>query len=258
MCWLIKNIKRKRILFLLFFAIGILYAGDPGFKAFNKGDYEKALNYYRERQKNENENEKLDYNRGTAAFALNEMDEAASYLTRSLSSGDHTQLAKAHYNLGQISLRRQDNEDALTHFKKSMLYDPDDRDSKIMYEYLLRLKEQEEEQNKQDGEGQDEDQDGCDQENEQDGDTKDSNEPGDQSSDKEQDDQTAGQDEERNEQEYKPGDSRLTEDDLTPQELSREQAKNILNAMREQEMESMKKLILNTNRGKNIKRGNEW
>jgi Ca-activated chloride channel homolog len=256
MCGSIKNIKRKQVVLMSVFAIAFLYASDPGLNAFHKGEYEKALNYYRERQIKEKENEILQYNRGTAALALDEMDDTASYLTRSLSSDDHTQLAKAHYNLGQIALRRQDNGDALSHFKKSVLYDPDDRDSKIMYEYLLRLKEQEEEQKNEDGEEQDNDQNGCDRENDPDGDNKDTDEPGDQSSDKEQDDQSG--DQEREEEELKPGDSQLTEDDLTPQELSREQAKNILNAMREQEMESMKNLILNTNREKNIKRGNEW
>ncbi|MDZ7797166.1 MAG: BatD family protein [Candidatus Marinimicrobia bacterium] len=51
--------------------------------------------------------------------------------------------------------------------------------------------------------------------------------------------------------------SQLKEEDLTAEELSREQAKNILNAMKEKEKESMKKLILNRSSNEKIKRSKE-
>ncbi|MBW6458154.1 MAG: tetratricopeptide repeat protein [FCB group bacterium] len=254
MCYSVKMVERKR-LGVIFFLLctGMLFANDPGWNAFYKGDYEKARNYYRERQKKEKNNEKLAYNLGTAALALQDAQEAASFLTESLAGDNPDQRAKAHYNLGQLALQEQDMEAAATHFKKSMLYDPDDRNSKIMYEYLLRMKQEEEQQQAEEGEGNNEQQDG------QDGGCDTQGEKGQQKETDANDDQSPGEENADNsEMQSDPADSQLREQDLTPQELSKEQARNILNAMREQEMESMKKLILSKNRGGNIKRGNKW
>jgi len=244
--------KRKYLVLLLLCA-GMLYANDPGLNAFHKGDFEKARNYYRERRVKEKNNDRIAYNLGTAALAMEDLHEAASFLTESLASENDMQRARAHYNLGQLALQEQKTDAAAGHFKRSMLYDPDDISSKYMYEYLLRLQQQEEQQkDKQDGEG-DSDNEG----QKADGDTQENGEQQ-QEKDPGEDQGSADEGSDSNDTPADAAESQLKEEDLTPQELSREQARNILNAMREQEMESMKKLILSKNRDRNIKRGNEW
>ncbi len=228
---------------MTFAAAGSLFAADPGIKAFYRGDLEKAHTYYDGRLKKEGENEKIMYNLGTTALSMKQFDEAAALLNRSLADDDPEQLAKAHYNLGQLALEQQKAEEALEHFKKSILLDPDDPNSKIMFEQLLRMmQEQQQEQN--DDQQKDEDQQTGDQQR------KDQ----DRQQDQQQDQQEEG-DRQKNDQQAS---SQLSEEDLSPEELTREQAKNILNAMKEEEKESMKKLIMSKANNKNVKRIREW
>ncbi|MEA2076901.1 MAG: hypothetical protein U9O95_02670, partial [Candidatus Marinimicrobia bacterium] len=123
-------------------------------------------------------------------------------------------------------------EEALEHFIKSMIYDPDDPNSKIMYEHIRSMQQQQEQEKKQE-QGQDQEQE----------------------KNQEQDQEQQQQEQQQQQQQQ---DSQLTEEDLKEEELTKEQAKNILNAMKEDEKESMKKLILSKAKRKKIKRSKEW
>jgi hypothetical protein len=240
-----------RLLTLGVLAFSLLHAKDPGINAFYKGDYKKAGDYYAGRLNKDKENEKIMYNSGTTALAQKEYEKANSLLMQSLASENDAQLAKAHYNLGQLAVQQEKMEDALEHFKKSMIYDPDDPNSKIMYEHLRRQQEQQQEQKDQ-GQDQEKNQD---QEKKQDQQKQDKQDQQDQ----EQKDQPQDEQQEREQdQQQQQSESQLSEEDLQAQELTKEQAKNILNAMKEEEKESMKKLILSKAKGKKIKRSKEW
>jgi len=227
-----KN-KIFRLLTISALAFGVLFAKDPGINAFYKGDYKKAGDYYESRLNKDKENEKIMYNSGTTALAQKEYEKANSQLMQSLATKDKAQLSKAHYNLGQLALQQKKTDEALEHFKKSMIYDPEDVNSKIMYETLRRMQEQQKQQQK-DQQKQD----------------KQDQQQKDQSQDKQQQ-----QDQDQQQQQSK---SQLSEKDLQAQDLTKEQAKNILNAMKEEEKQSMKKMILSKAKGKKIKRSKEW
>ncbi len=241
-----------RLLTLGVLAFSLLHAKDPGINAFYKGDYKKAGDYYAGRLNKDKENEKIMYNSGTTALAQKEYEKANSLLMQSLASENDAQLAKAHYNLGQLAVQQEKTEDALEHFKKSMVYDPDDPNSKIMYEHLRRQQEQQQQEQQDQGQDQEKNQD---QEKKQDQQKQDKQDQQDQ----EQKDQSQDEQQEKEQdQQQQQSESQLSEEDLQAQELTKEQAKNILNAMKEEEKESMKKLILSKAKGKKIKRSKEW
>ncbi|MCK4530297.1 MAG: tetratricopeptide repeat protein [Candidatus Marinimicrobia bacterium] len=241
-----------RLLTLGVLAFSLLHAKDPGINAFYKGDYKKAGDYYAGRLNKDKENEKIMYNSGTTALAQKEYEKANSLLMQSLASENDAQLAKAHYNLGQLAVQQEKMEDALEHFKKSMVYDPDDPNSKIMYEHLRRQQEQQQQEQQDQGQDQEKNQD---QEKKQDQQKQDKQDQQDQ----EQKDQPQDEQQEKEQdQQQQQSESQLSEEDLQAQELTKEQAKNILNAMKEEEKESMKKLILSKAKGKKIKRSKEW
>ena len=241
-----------RLLTLGVLAFSLLHAKDPGINAFYKGDYKKAGDYYAGRLNKDKENEKIMYNSGTTALAQKEYEKANSLLMQSLASENDVQLAKAHYNLGQLAVQQEKMEDALEHFKKSMIYDPDDPNSKIMYEHLRRQQEQQQQEQQDQGQDQEKNQD---QEKKQDQQKQDKQDQQDQ----EQKDQPQDEQQEmEQDQQQQQSESQLSEEDLQAQELTKEQAKNILNAMKEEEKESMKKLILSKAKGKKVKRSKEW
>ncbi|MCK5817127.1 MAG: tetratricopeptide repeat protein [Candidatus Marinimicrobia bacterium] len=241
-----------RFLTLGVFAFSLLHAKDPGINAFYKGDYKKAGDYYAGRLNKDKENEKIMYNSGTTALAQKEYEKANSLLMQSLASENDAQLAKAHYNLGQLAVQQEKMEDALEHFKKSMIYDPNDLNSKIMYEYLRRQQEQQQQEQQDQGQDQEKNQD---QEKKQDQQKQDKQDQQDQEQKDQPQDEQQEQEQENQQQQVE---SQLSEEDLQAQELTKEQAKNILNAMKEEEKESMKKLILSKAKGKKIKRSKEW
>ena len=248
-----KN-KIFRLLTISALAFGVLFAKDPGINAFYKGDYKKAGDYYAGRLNKDKENEKIMYNSGTTALAQKEYEKANSLLMQSLASENEAQLAKAHYNLGQLAVQQEKVEDALEHFKKSMIYDPEDPNSKIMYEHLRRVQEQQDQEQQDQGQEQDQEK-NQDQEKKQDQQKQDKQDQQDQEKkDQPQDDQQ----EKEQDQQQQQSESQLNEEDLQAQEMTKEQAKNILNAMKEEEKESMKKLILSKAKGKKVKRSKEW
>lgn len=255
-----------RLALVILAAQTLLLAKDPGINAFYKGDYKKAQDYYDARLKKDKDNEKIMYNSGTAALAQKDTLKAESLLRQSLATDDEKQLAKAHYNLGQLALQEQNSEEALVHFMKSMIYDPDDPNSKIMYEHIRQMQQQQQQQQQekdQESNSKNQDQDKKDQEK------KDQDKKQDQQQDQQQGDQQKQdpreddtppdqQQKDQQQQDQQQQESQLSEKDLQAQDLTKEQAKNILNAMKEDEKESMKKLILSKANGKRVKRSKEW
>lgn len=263
----VQTIKNKlfSLLLVCFLLSTMLSAKDPGYEAFIQGDYNKADTYYRQREEkvSKKHQAKLDYNSGTTAMALNDAERAKSRLVQSLSSQDDAQKAMAHYNLGQLAMQEKDSEAAMDHFRKSMIYDPDNINSKIMYENLLLKKEQEDQQknNDQNGENNENGEDSQDKkssQNDQNGDQQqdknNSSQDQQDQNDQEQDD-TAEKDQQPQDQEQgKESDDQS----YTPVDMDKKQAENFLDPMKEKEKESMKKLILSKAKGKKVKRSKDW
>ena len=194
------------------------------------------------------------YNEAAADYRLGRMDEAAERFAEALRTGNLPLQQRAWYNRGDALLGRmaaQEKqgkldeakklaEEAATHFEQAVLLDPADADAKVNYELCLQLQqelekkkqEQEKQQKKQDQ--QDKDKDKKDQQNQQDQQQK---KPDD---DKQKQDQKPKPDQDQKQQDQQAAQGEKKDNEMTPDE-----ALQLLNAMRQEEQANRDKLRLN-------------
>jgi len=242
----------KIILFITLFRLHDLYASDPGLRAFNNKEYEKALNYYLKKLDKDQINPMLNYNAGTAAMKSGRPDLAVPHFEKSMRNAEKKEiLAKNSYNLGHLLAENNEYEQALNAFMQAILLNPEDVNSKIMYEIIKsQMQEQEEQDQEQDGD-QDQEQDG-DQDQEQDGD-QDQEQDGDQEQKQESEPQDSQVTEDSPAESQKDEESRDPEQDLTEQQIV-----NLLDAMRDREKEAMKEILRYRYQNYKIQREKDW
>ena len=187
-------------------------------------------------------------------------------------TGEATDLARSAYNAGNAAFAAEDLENALAHYRRSLLRNPDNEDARFNYEFVKRQLEQQEQQEQQQQQQQDQEQEEeQDQEQEQDqqesndeNSENDQNEPQqDENEENTPQDEQNNQDEqndqdEQNEQnppEEQPGDNEPQPDE-SPQEqtqepqnlpsgeqpLSEAQAERILEALEQEEGNLLREL----------------
>jgi len=192
-------------------------------EAFRNGDFETAVNLYQSAISQNPDDSRLYYNLGNALSKLGMAEEAkAAYEQFKNLSDDPVQQSLADYNTGTMLTESEQYEEAMEYLRNSLIKNPDDDDARYNFEMAMRkLQQQQEqeqqEQDQQDGEGdQDQDQD---QQQQDDG-------------DQQQDQQPEGQ------QDQQPQDQEQDQGELPqPQQLTPEEAENILNALEQLERE---------------------
>ncbi len=90
-------------------------------------------------------------------------------LAEARESGEAMDLARTAYNAGNAAFAAQDLEDALAHYRRSLLRNPDNEDARFNYEFVKRQMEEQEEQEDQQEQQQDQDQQESDDENSENG-----------------------------------------------------------------------------------------
>jgi Ca-activated chloride channel family protein len=142
---------------------------DASLSALKAGEYEKALEGFRDAEVSLPESSELAYNRGVALYRLGEFDEAKGAFAESLSTRDLSLEQRAKFNLGNCAyaqaLQRltdyagaiEDLRRAIEHYRDALELDPDDQDARanietayLLIKDLLDKKKQEEEKKKQD------------------------------------------------------------------------------------------------------------
>ena len=207
---------------------------EKGNQHFDKSEFEAALEAYREAQINRPDAPELHFNVGDALYKQGSVEEAAAAFQKAIESGDSGLGGKAYYNLGNSFYRQQTFDQAIGAYEKALELDPEDLESKVNLEMALeKLQEQQQQQSKSDDQNKDENQD---QQNKQDQDQQDEQNKQDQDQ----------QDQEKNEQQSQQ----------QPGELSPEEAKRLLDALKDRESESQKRRRLRL-QGKRY-RGNPW
>jgi Ca-activated chloride channel family protein len=130
---------------ILFLALAPLQAGTAGKvkagnRSFKKGEYEKALNRYREAEITAPNSPVVHFNLGDALYKTDDLDGSVGEFQRSAAAQDRTVRSRAYYNLGNTAFRQEKYDDAVAHYKKALELNPHDIDAKYNLEYALRRK----------------------------------------------------------------------------------------------------------------------
>ncbi len=216
--------------------------------AYRSNDYDKALEYYHRAETQLPESPELEYNMGAALHQRESYEEAVERYTRALNTQDIQQEARAHYNLGNTYFRMGEYQKAIESYQNTLEINPEDVDAKYNLELARRkLKEQLESQQQQPQQQQkQQQQDQQPQEQEQDQ-QQGQQPPDDQRQQEQQQQQQGDEEQEQQEQQTEPGEDQEKEQpqdrpQTQEQEISREEARRILDALRDDEEQIQKQV----------------
>jgi Ca-activated chloride channel family protein len=226
-----------RIFFLVIFAVLLsassLNDARKANDAFNSGDYEKAAELYRQAIAETPDDPRLHFNLGSALAKMGEAEAAVQAFQSAKELMDNPEdKARADYNAGTVLSNAEMYDEALDFYKNAMRNDPGDADAKHNYEMSLKKQqEQEQEQQQQDQNSNDEQQENQDQDQNQNQDQDQQ-----QNQDQQNQNQDQSQDQQQDQNEGSPEDQQAGEQSMPqPNEISREEAENILNALEQLE-----------------------
>ena len=174
----------------------------------------------------------LHYNFGNLAYGISDYQKARTEYHAALGSGDRRSLSKVHYNLGNSLFRAGQVDESRSFFRKALELNPADDDARINYELATLLAQQQEAEQSQSparqpdaekdsphdsGEGSPQDQ---------------SEEHNDRAESGRQPEAGAEQQAQQDQAEAQPGEPDSQEQTRAGEELEREEAEAILNALR--------------------------
>jgi Ca-activated chloride channel homolog len=192
-------------------------------EAFQRGDYEEAVQLYRQAIAQNPDDARLYFNLGNALSKLGSTEEAVeayeNFKSRSENARDQS---LADYNKGRLHTDLEQYDEALKFYRDALRKNPNDQDARHNYELALRKQQEQQEQEPQP------DQQSGDDDNE-DGDDEQQQSPENQEGDQEQD---SGQ------QPDSPEDQEGEQEQLPQaQDMTREEAENLLDALEQLERE---------------------
>ena len=125
-----------------------------GNRNYSEGDYDKALELYREALEENPDSPAIRFNLGDAQFRKEEMEDAADSFSRALQTEDPGIKSRAQYNLGNSLYRQGKLQESLSAYREALKLAPGDRDAKHNLEFVLKqLQEQQQQQKNQDQQG---------------------------------------------------------------------------------------------------------
>ena len=198
-------------------------AGRRGNGHYQAERYEEAATAYREGLASMSNREPgrvpagLMNNLGASLYRKGDFEGALSAFAGSSSMADTpADEARGAYNAGNAAFRKEALEDALAQYRRALLRNPDDQDARFNYEFVKRkLEDQQQNEQQQDQQQQDQEQQ--------------------QQQDQEQEQQPQEQEQQQQEQEQQ---SELK----SPEELSRQEAERLLEAMENDEEQLLKQM----------------
>ena len=116
---------------------------------FNNGNYKEAAEYYSSILKERSEDNAASFSLGASQYYMEDNVSALKSFEQALSSEDRMLQSKALYNIARILQDQNELDKSLSLYKKSLELNPNDIDSKINYELLKKMINQ---QNSQDQE----------------------------------------------------------------------------------------------------------
>jgi len=113
---------------------------NSGNRAFKKGQYDKALEKYRDAQIADPGDEVINFDMGNALHKQGEFEKAQSEYEKVLSSKNPAISERTYYNLGNNSVMQRKTDEAIENYKKALDVNPNDINAKYNIEFLRLLK----------------------------------------------------------------------------------------------------------------------
>ena len=213
--------------YYFFILTNLIIANDKGIDLFNSGNYKEAAEYYSSILKERGEDNAASFNLGASQYYMEDNVSALKRFEQALGSSDRMLQSKALYNMARILQDQNELDKSLSLYKKSLELNPNDIDSKINYELLKRMINQQDSQNQQNDQNQE-------------------------GSEEQQNDQN----QEGSEEQQQNSSTSQAQDTLEPEKLDQiRQAEAILNAIKGQEKINQKNKIL---KSKSFKLDKDW
>ncbi|MGA1826533.1 MAG: VWA domain-containing protein [bacterium] len=234
---------------------------------YNNQHYDEALQSFLDAQIDSPENPLLQYNIANTYYRMKNYDEAfKNYLAASINAKEIGLEAKAYYNMGNCSYKQGKLQEAIEYYKKAIELNPEDEDAKYNLEFVreeikrrINQQKQQAEKQEQEQKQQSEQNKQCSQNSaakEQSQESKPEEEKGDQASNKsgtdkeEQKGEAMGKDEKQEEGEKQGRAAQQAK------ELSEEEAKKLLDTLKEDREKFLKKMHKGSSSGYKVEK--DW
>ena len=153
-------------IYVLSFLFSFSFAQDKGIELFNDKKYSEAIEYYKKVLKKRKGDAAAELGLGSSAYYNDNIDLALKSFEGASKSDNDIIQSKALYNIARILQDKDEISKSLKLYKKALELNPGDVDTKINYEILKKMKNEEQQEN-QDQEGSQEQQENQDQEGSQ-------------------------------------------------------------------------------------------
>ena len=270
---------RKRLLFHIVLLIGLLANGQRlEVEKLNNSGIDKIIapskaeQLFRRASAIDTTYAEAPYNLGTTLYQENYIEEAFGHLKEAANRSSQPDLShKAFHNIGNVYMQKEEYDNAIEAYKQALRNEPTDEETRYNLSLAKKKKEeQQQEQNqdqdqKQDQDQQDQQENEENKENDQkdkEGDQGDSKEKEKESEDEkgdgsEKEQQKKGQGDQKQEQGKRPEDKQ-PQGSPKPQELSKQQIENLLQALQNEENKVQEKMNAKKVQGRKLKVEKDW
>jgi len=265
-------LQKKDYLFMIRFSIifiivcsGLIVFGQSssshvrkGNRQFGNGNFQEAEVDYRKALNNDPNFDIATYNLGASLYKQENYEESAKTFASLLEAEkkvDSELTSNTFYNLGNSFCEAQKYDEAVKAYKQSLRLNPKDMDAKYNLEYARKkLEQQQQQQQEQQDKNKDKDEKNKDK---QDQDKKDKQ---DQDQDKQEQDKDKDKQDQNKDQQNKEDkkDQQQKQEQNQPKEISKEDAERMLEAMKNDEKETMEKMKMQKVKGKKVKTEKDW
>ncbi|MVN22637.1 tetratricopeptide repeat protein [Mucilaginibacter arboris] len=238
--------KQFVITIILILNVSVLLAQDAkslihrGNQLYEQKKFKEAEADYRKAVEKKNENLTGNFNLGDALYKQKKFDHAAKNFTDIASTATNSSVkARAYHNLGNSMLETKKYEESIDAYKKSLLNNPKDDATRYNLAYAQEMLKKQQQQNKQNQHNNQQNQQNKDQnknnKNDQDKKNQDKNNQG-------KNDQNKDPNQQNKDQDKKDQDKKDQQDQQQPNQISKDDAQRMLDALNNQEQGTQDKL----------------
>ena len=276
---------RKRLLFHIVLLIGLVANGQRlEVEKLNNSGIDKisapskAEQLFRKASAIDTTYAEAPYNLGTTLYQENYIEEAFGHLKEAANRSSQPDLShKAFHNIGNVYMQKEEYDNAIEAYKQALRNDPTDEETRYNLALAKKKKEEQQQEQNQDQDQQDQqdqqeneeneeikenDQEEKEDNQEKEGDQGDSKEKEKESEDEkgdgsEKEEQKKGQGDQKQEQGKRPEDKQ-PQGNPKPQELSKQQIENLLQALQNEENKVQEKMNAKKVQGRKLKVEKDW